>query len=217
LKCMKKIFLLPVIAALLFSEVNAQTFNELFRQKATQKKYLVQQIAALQVYIGYAKKGYNIVSGGINTIRDIKKGELNLHNTFFNSLKSINPKISRYAKVADIITYQVRIIKLAKQTLQSIREANQFTADEVEYCKKVFDALLDDCVESIDELLAVITPDKLTMKDNERLVRIDKLYLDMQDKFTFCNVVSEDIGILALQRMSEKIKINQSKLINGIK
>jgi hypothetical protein len=214
---MKKIILLPVIAALLFSEVNAQTFNELFSQKATQKKYLLQQIAALQVYISYAKKGYNIVSGGINTIRDIKKGELNLHNTFFNSLKSINPKIGRYAKLADIITYQVRIIKLAKQTLQSIREANQFTTEEVEYCKKVFDALMDDCIESIDELLSVITPDKLTMKDNERLVRIDKLYIDMQDKFTFCNVMSEDIGILALQRISEKIEINQSKLINGIK
>jgi hypothetical protein len=214
---MKKIILLLVIAALLFSELNAQTLNELFRQKASQRKYLLQQIAALQVYIGYAKKGYNIVSGGINTIRDIKKGELNLHNTFFNSLKSINPKISRYAKVVDIITYHIRIIKLAKQTLQSIREANQFTAEEVEYCKKVFDTLLDDCVESIDELLAVITPDKLTMKDNERLTRIDKLYLDMQDKFTFCNVMSEDIGILAVQRMSEKIEINQSKLINGIK
>jgi hypothetical protein len=214
---MKKIILLPVIAALLFSEVNAQTFNELFSQKATQKKYLLQQIAALQVYISYAKKGYNIVSGGINTIRDIKKGDLNLHNTFFNSLKSINPKISRCAKVADIIAYQVRIIKLAKQTLQSIREANQFTTEEAEYCKKVFDALLDDCIESIDELLAVITPDKLTMKDNERLTRIDKLYLDMQDKFTFCNVMSEDIGVLALQRMSEKIEINRAKLINGIK
>jgi hypothetical protein len=214
---MKKIILFSVIAALLFSESNAQTFNELLRQKATQRKYLLQQIAALQVYIGYAKKGYNIVGSGINTIRDIKKGELNLHNTFFNSLKSINPKISRYAKVADIITYQIRIIKLAKQTLQSITEANQFTAEEAAYCKKIFDALLDDCVESIDELLTVITPDKLTMKDNERLTRIDKLYLDMQDKFTFCNVMSEDIGILALQRMSEKIEINQSKLINGIK
>jgi hypothetical protein len=214
---MKNIILLSVIATLLFSELNAQAFNELFRQKATQRKYLLQQIAALQVYIGYAKKGYNIVSGGINTIRDIRKGELNLHNTFFNSLKSINPKISRYVKVADIITYQVRIIKLAKQTLQSITEANQFTPEEMEYCKKVFDALLDDCVKSIDELLAVITPDKLTMKDNERLARIDKLYIDMQDRFTFCNVMSEDIGILALQRMSEKIEINQSKLINGIK
>jgi hypothetical protein len=214
---MKKIILLSIIASLLFSEVNAQAFNEWVNQKSTQKKYLLQQIAALQVYISYAKKGYNIVSSGINAIRDIKKGDLNLHNTFFNSLKSINPKISRYVKVADIIAYQVRIIKLAKQTLQSIREANQFTTEEAEYCKKVFDALLDDCIESIDELLAVITPGKLTMKDNERLVRIDKLYLDMQDKFTFCNVMSEDIGILALQRLSEKIEINQSKLINGIK
>jgi hypothetical protein len=209
---MKRIILLSVIAALIFSKL-----NELLNQKSTQKKYLLQQIAALQVYIGYAQKGYNIVSSGLNTIRDIKKGEFNLHNTFFNSLKSINPKISRYAKVADIISYQVRIIKLVKQTLQSIREANQFTTVEAAYCKKVFDNLLDDCVESIDELLAVITPDKFTMKDNERLTRIDKLYLDMQDKFTFCNVMSEDIGLLALQRMSEKIEINQSKLINGIK
>lgn len=214
---MKQIILLLVATTLLLSESKAQTFNEWFNQKSTQRKYLLQQIAALQVYIGYAKKGYNIVSSGINTIRDIKKGEFNLHNTFFNSLKSINPKISRYAKVADIITYQVQIIKLAKQTLQSIREANQFTAEEAEYCKKVFDAVLDDCVESIDELLAVITPDKLTMKDNERLGRIDKLYTDMQDKFTFCSVMSEDIGILALQRMDDRMEIKTSKLINGIK
>jgi prefoldin subunit 5 len=214
---MKKITLLLFVASLLSSELNAQTFNEWFRQKATQKKYLLQQIAALQVYIGYAKKGYNIVSSAIHTIRDIKKRELNLHNTYFNSLKIINPKISHYAKVADIITYQVRIIKMAKQTLQSIREAHQFTREEVAYCKKVFDTLLDECVESIDELLAIITPDKLTMKDNERLVRIDKLYLDMQDKFTFCSIMSEDIAVLALQRTNEKMEINQSKLINGIK
>lgn len=195
----------------------AQTFNEWLNQKSTQKKYLLQQIAALQVYINYAKKGYNIVSGGINTIRDIKKGDLKLHNTFFSSLKTINPKISRYAKVADIISYQVRIIKLARQTVQSIREANQFSAEEIEYCRKVLDALLDDCIQSITELLEIITPDKLQMTDDERLVRIDKLYQDMQDKFTFCNVMSEDISLLALQRLTEQMEINRSKLINGIK
>ena len=214
---MKKIILLPVIAALLFSQASAQTLNEWVNQKSTQKKYLLQQIAALQVYINYAKKGYNIVSGGINTIRDIKKGDLNLHNTFFSSLKTINPKIGRYAKVGDIISYQVRIIKLTRQTLQSIREANQFSAKEIEYCKKILDALLDDCIQSITELIEVITPDKLQMTDDERLVKIDKLYLDMQDKFTFCNVMSEDISLLALQRLTERFEINRSKLINGVK
>ena len=213
----KKIFFFTTAIFLLQMAASAQALNEWVNQKSTQKKYLLQQIAALQVYINYAKKGYNIVSGGINTIRDIKKGDLNLHNTFFSSLKTINPKISRYAKVADIISYQVRIIKLARQTLQSIKEANQFSVEEIEYCKKVLDALLDDCIQSVTELLEIITPDKLQMTDDERLVRIDKLYGDMQDKFTFCNVMSEDIGLLALQRLSEQIEINRSKLIKGIK
>ena len=214
---MKRIMLLAIATVLCIGSVSAQTVDEWVNQKSTQKKYLLQQIAALQVYIGYAKKGYNIVSGGINTIRDIKKGELNLHNTFFSSLKTINPKISRYAKVADIIFYQVRIIKLVRQTLQSIREANQFTVQEIEYCKIVLDALLNDCVQSITELLDIITPDKLQMTDDERLGKIDKLYLDMQDKFTFCNVMSDDISLLAVQQLTEKAVINRSKLINGIK
>ncbi len=213
----KKIFFFTTAIFLLQMAASAQALNEWVNQKSTQKKYLLQQIAALQVYINYAKKGYNIVSGGINTIRDIKKGDLNLHNTFFSSLKTINPKISRYAKVTDIISYQVRLIKLARQILQSIKEANQFSVEEIEYFKKVLDALLDDCIQSVTELLEIITPDKLQMTDDERLVRIDKLYVDMQDKFTFCNVMSEDIGLLALQRLSEQIEINRSKLINGFK
>ena len=80
--------LLAIAIGLYIGPVSAQTVNEWVNQKSTQKKYLLQQIAALQVYINYAKKGYNIVSGGINTIRDIKKGDLNLHNTFFSSLKT---------------------------------------------------------------------------------------------------------------------------------
>lgn len=178
---------------------------------------MLQQIAALKIYISYAKKGYNIVSGGLHTIRDIKKGDFNIHNSFFNSLKTVNPKIARYQKVADIISYQLRIVKQIKQTLAYIRESKQFTPEELEYNKKVFDFLLQECIESINELLAITTSGELEMKDNERLVHIDKLYADMQDKYTFCTVMSEDIALLAAQRMGEYWEIQKSKLINGIK
>jgi hypothetical protein len=167
--------------------------------------------------MSYAKKGYNIVSGGLNTIRDIKKGDLNIHNTFFNSLKVVDPKIEKYQKVADIISYQIRIIKQAKQTMAYIRETKQFSTEEIEYNRKVFDFLLQDCLESIDELFAIITSGELEMRDNERLTRIDKLYADMQDKYTFCTVMSEDMALLAAQRMGEYWEIQKSKLINGIK
>jgi hypothetical protein len=214
---MKKIIITLAFVALWLSPLTAQTASEWFNQQSTQKKYLLQQIAALQVYISYAKKGYNIVSSGLNSIRDIKKGDLNIHNTFFNSLKAVNQKIARYQKVADIISYQLRIIKQVKQTIAYIRESNQFTPEEIEYNKKVFDFLLLECIESINQLVFIITPGELEMRDNERLISIDKLYADMQDKYTFCSVMSEDMALLAAQRMGEYAEIQKSKIINGIK
>ncbi|HNU47250.1 MAG TPA: hypothetical protein PKM40_00365 [Bacteroidia bacterium] len=214
---MKKIIIAVALAALCANPLTAQTTEEWFNQKSTQKKYLLQQIAALQVYFNYAKKGYDIVSGGLNTIRDIKKGDLNIHNTFFNSLKTVNPRIAKYQKVADIISYQIRIIKQVKETMVYIRESNQFTPEEIEYNKKVFDFFLQQCIESINELFAIVTYGELEMKDNERITWIDKLYTDMQDKYTFCTVMSEDMALLAAQRMGEYREIQKSKLINGIK
>lgn len=214
---MKKILLLATAGLFVSLSLNAQTADEWLNQKATQKKYLLQQIAALQVYIGYAKKGYNIVTGGINTIRNIKNGDLNLHRDFFNGLKNVNPAIRRYAKVADIIAYQVKIIKQTKGTLQQIGETKQFTETELDYCKQVFDNLLDECMKTVEELILVITSGKLEMKDDERLKRIDKLYADVQEKYSFACSFSEDMGILAIQRLGEQLEINRSKLINGIK
>ncbi len=59
---MKRLFPLVLFALLHSSGTKAQTFDEWFRQSATQKKYLLQQIAGLQVYIGYVQKGYSIAS-----------------------------------------------------------------------------------------------------------------------------------------------------------
>lgn len=209
--------LLSITLYLVAHSSNAQTFDEWFNQKATQKKYLLQQIAALQVYLGYAKKGYNIATSGINTIRNIKNGDFNLHRDFFNRLKNVNPAIRRYAKVADIIAYQAKIIKQTKVTLQQIRATKQFTEAELDYCKQVFDTLLDECIKTVEELILVTTSGELEMKDDERLKRIDGLYADVQDKYSFACSFSEDMGLLAVQRLGEQMEINRSKLINGIK
>lgn len=214
---MKRILILALAGIFSFHPSNAQTFGEWFNQKATQKKYLLQQIAALQVYIGYAKKGYKIVNSGIKTIRNIKNGDFNLHRDFFNQLKNVNPAIRKYAKVADIIAYQVKIIKQTKATLQQIREAKQFTDAELDYCKQVFDNLLDECMKTVEELILVTTSGKLEMKDDERLKRIDVLYADAQDKYSFACSFGDDMSLLAVQRLGEQMEINRSKLINGIK
>ncbi len=211
---MKSLFIILLISRSFFSF--GQTAEEWTEQKKTQIKYLLEQIAANKVYIDYLEKGYRIVHAGLQTIQNIKKGDFNLHFSFLDSLKKVNPVVKGWAKVADIIAYQLRIIKTAKQTIQDIKETKQFTDDELNYCKKVFDNLLDECLKNIDELFMVITDGQLTMKDDERIKRIDKLYADMQDKYAFTSSFTNEMGILSAQRFSEQVEINLSKKINGL-
>jgi hypothetical protein len=206
---MKALFVILLLGKTFFSF--GQTLEEWTQQKKTQIKYLLEQIAANKVYIDYLEKGYQIAHAGLQTIQDIKKGDFNLHFNFFDSLKKVNPQIKNWTKVAEIVAFQLRIIKKAKQTIKDIREAGQFTDNELDYCKMVFDNLLSACLQNINELVMVTTDGELTMKDDERIRRIDQLYTDMQDKYSFTTSFSEEMGILSAQRLSEQMELRLSE------
>lgn len=195
----------------------AQTWQEWFHQKKTQKLYLIQQIAALKVYLGYAKRGYNIAGKGINAIRDIKKGDFDIHRNFLEALKLVNPKFGKYAKVTSIINYHARIIQLCAQFMSKIRTTEQFSPTETDYCKRVFDNLLNECIKNMEHLLMITSSGNLEMKDDERLRRINSIHADMQDKYAFCSAFGNELVLLNAQRLTEKIEINHSKIINGLR
>jgi hypothetical protein len=77
---------------------DAQTFDEWFRQKATQEKYLAQQIAALQQYAAVARRGYQVVQQGLNMIDRLKDGEFTLHSIFYAGFAIVNCQIFYYVQ-----------------------------------------------------------------------------------------------------------------------
>jgi hypothetical protein len=195
----------------------AQTPEEWLRQKETGKKYLIQQIAAFMAYLSYVQKGYSIAQKGLTTIDNIKKGDFNLHSDFFAHLKNVNPKISRYAKVAHIIAIKARIAQVYKDTYKQAQASGLYNAEEVDYIFTVFANLLNNCSTVIAELTKVITPDELEMKDGERLKRIDAFYSTMQEHYTFAQGFGRETKLLTIQRMKEKKDVQQSRILNGIK
>ena len=209
-----------IAAALLlaFAEsISAQTFTEWFNQNATQKKYLIQQIAALQMYIGYVSEGYSIAKKGLNTIQDIKHGNFNLHSSYFTSLVTVNPQVKRYTKVANIITLQISITKQAARIIKNCKNSQVLTLSESAYLQKVFNSLLDDCTECLDALFNIITNNQLSMKDDERIAAIDKLYVDMVDKQVFTRSFCNSAEGLCIQRNNEQRDLITSKKLNGLK
>ncbi|MDX6188646.1 hypothetical protein SGQ83_04725 [Flavobacterium sp. Fl-318] len=204
---MKKIFLLVLITALTTGHLQAQ---------AKQQRMLLQQIAALQVYIGYAQKGYSIVKKGLNTIGDFKRGEFNLHKDYLSSLKAVNPKIKKYARVTEIIALQIKIMKSYKGFYQQIRQDDLFHGDEIDYIKRVFERLIKNCDTNLDELLTIIMDGQLEMKDDERVKRIDMIYQSMLDNYTFCESFSNQTKVLAVSKANELKDAKNSRILNGI-
>nr|WP_068891221.1 hypothetical protein [Pedobacter panaciterrae] len=177
----------------------AQSWAEWFKQKKTQKKYLLQQIVAFQVYIGYAKKGYEIVGSGLQTVRDISNGEFNLHNVFITGLKQVSPAIRNDLRIAEIIALQLGMLK----SFGVLKSTGGLSADQLLYVAEVANEVISECYHDLEELLLIITSSKLEMKDDERLSRLTEIYERMLDKYAFTQNFCGEAELLTRQRKLE--------------
>jgi len=198
------VLLVPVFIFTSIAPASAQTFAEWFSQKKTQKKYLLQQIAALQVYIGYAKKGYEIVGSGLQTVRNITNGEFGLHNAFITGLKKVSPTVRNDVRVVEIIEAQANILK----AFGAIKNHKSFSKDQLIYISEVSDGIINECYTDLEELLLVITSGKLEMKDDERLKRLNAIYERMIDKSSFTQSFCGDATIMIRQKEMEQRAID---------
>ena len=185
--------------------------------QSKQVKLYLKQIGFNQLMLGYLKQAMTIAKTGLTTINDINHGDFSLHSDFFASLKKINPKIERLAKVADIIALQVNIVKNYHRDINRLKNSGQFSDAEIKYISSVFGKLLDDTNATLDILYNLVTADHFQMTDNERITKINSLYGSMLESYQFSCHFSSDAIVLSLLRMKEKNEVMQSKNWYGIK
>lgn len=197
---------LTLCCLVLCQAVQAQSFSEWFKQKSTQKKYLAQQIAALQIYGGYLKKGYDIAGDGLSVIRGFKNGEFDLHRLFFASLKAVNPVIRDHPKAAEVLA-DYSNIRLLFSGLQKL----ELPAPHRDYLDRVQNTVLKYCDNDLQELETVITPGKAEMTDDQRIARLEKIHAAMQDKLDFSRHFAGEIRGYVSGRDNEQRSINRLK------
>lgn len=204
----KMIFVTCLVTLSSFSPifVNAQILGGFFSQKKTQRKYLLAQIAALQTYIKYAKDGYNIVNGGLSTIKGIKNGDLNIHSTFFNSLKIVSPAVKKNKKLLDLISLQLSLVQYCQS---DDSRWNGLTGKQITSVEKIHAQLIKSILNDIRSLTDIITDNTFEMNDNERLSRIEALYIETVEKHGFISKMHTDLQMIASQQLH-----NNNEIIN---
>ena len=176
----------------------------------------VEKLAQFEQILSDMKKGYEILSGGYNTIKDLSQGNFSLHKTFLDALMEVSPTVKHYKRVADIINYQVILIKEYKSAFNRFKRDNNFNQQELAYLGRVYKNLFKQSLDNLDDLVTIITANQLRMSDDERLEAIDRIFADMQDKLLFLRHFNNNTTVLALQRAKEKNDAGTMRLIYGI-
>ncbi len=161
------------------------------------------------------KEGYQVVSKGYSTIRDISKGSFNLHEAFVDGLWLVSPAVRKYWKIPQIIISQLELVKEYKSAFNRCQTSNLMNPEELVYLGEVYGNLFNQSLQDLTDLTSLLTPNKTRMSDDERLSGIDKVYGDMQDKLQFLRSFNNRNSILLLQRTKAHNEAEQMNTLLG--
>jgi len=177
----------------------------------------IEKLSQFKKILSDMKKGYELLSGGYKTVKDMTEGNFSLHKTFLDALMQVSPAVKNYKKVGEIVEYQISIVKESRNGMNRFIKSGNFSGQEINYFEKVYGNLLNQSLRNLDELTMIITADKLRMSDDERLKAVDDIYEQMQDKLLFLRNFNTTSNVLALQRAREKNDVYASRRLQTFK
>lgn len=194
---------------------HAQTFSEWFFQKKTQKKYLLKQIALLQTYLLELKQGYDICKDGLGLIHDIKNGEFSLHNAFYTSLKTVNPKIKGFSAVAGILSNELYVLNTIKGA-GKVKGAGPLPVSLQSSIDNTRQRVGDDCDRVIAETTDLVTSGTFAMTDDARLKRITALFDYSRRQVSFVQSYRMQLNLLLQSQQQDRHDMEEWQLWQGM-
>lgn len=179
-------------------------------QEAQQLLLNVEKLSQLKNILADMKKGYQVISGGYNTIKNISQGNFSLHEVFLDGLTLVSPEVKKYRRVADIISYQKNIVSEYKSAFKRFNASAIFSPGEINYLDRVYKQLFDQSIDNLDELAMIITSSKLRMSDSERLQAIDRIFEDVENKLVFLRDFNSKASLLSLAREKQRNELKQT-------
>lgn len=210
---MKKVFMILLIGLTVVIKPMTTSAQS---EEVQQLLLNIEKLAQFKKILQNMYDGYKLLNKGYTAVKNISEGNFNIHKTFLDGLMQVSPAVKKYKRIADIISYQLRITKEYKMAYNRFKEEKQFTIEEIDYLGKVYGKLFNESLKSLDELFMIITSGKLRMSDDERLQAIDKIYLSVEEQYTFLKEFTNNTNLLSLQRKAEKAEIEMSRRLYGL-
>ncbi|WP_439489153.1 hypothetical protein [Algoriphagus sp.] len=207
---MKRLILIFYLASISLPS-HAQTWNEWWKQKDTQKKYLAEQIVALKAYGAVLKEGYEVASKGLGLLHTIQNGDYIQHETYFNSFSAVNPQLKNHPQAKETVVLYSKTRQLTLQIPTKLFAENSFTTSEEKTIRHVLQSIANDCDDILAELQTLLEKDQLNLSDSERISQLNQIHARMQEAHSYTLRFYRNCQNLSLFRQNESRSIEHHK------
>ncbi|MVN91513.1 TerB family tellurite resistance protein [Mucilaginibacter aquatilis] len=204
---------ISIIVALFVITVKAQAQSDELQQLLLNLEKLTQ----FKAILSDMKKGYQIYQHGYGTISNLSKGNFDLHNIYLSGLMAVSPEIRNNPRISEIIGQQYDLVREYKRYQALFRQSGSFSGNELSYINNVFNQLIRQSDENVNDLANVTTANRLRMSDDDRLRAIDRIYQSSTDQLQFLRYFNRKAVLLSLQRSKDITDTRTLKRLYGIK
>ena len=212
---MKKLLLqvtLTVALGFCFGRLEAQSISD----DLTQLTLDIEKLSELKSVLSDMKEGYTIISQGYETVKEIAQGNFDLHQAFLDALWVVSPAVRNYKKITLIINDQLTLVSEYQGQYKTFSGSGHFSSAELGYIMGVYNNLILQSVNNLNELITVVSDNQVRMSDAERISAIDRLYRDMQGKLVFLKSFDDGAALLSLQRAHGQGQVQETQKLYGI-
>jgi len=186
------------------SSVNAQS------QEVTQLLLNYEKLKQLEEILDNMYKGYQTLSEGYARIKNVAEGNFKLHDVFLSGLMEVSPAVRAYHKIPTILKYHKILVNQASRSF-----GQDLSEDELKYVKSVYENLIKESRQGIEELVWVATAGKSRMSDAERMEVIDGIFSEASLRLSFIRDFNSEVELLRAQRMNEMGQVRASRKLQS--
>ncbi len=165
---MKKIIIIIVLLLFRFSAF-AQS------QELEQLKINLEKLLQLKLMLAQAKQGYQTLTSGYNAVRDVAKGNFDLHKKQLDLLLVVSDKVRSSPSIQRCLANYGNMEKEVLRWMQVAKSLGLFTTKELDVMNSDFQLMIAKGKDDKQTLSLVLGDGRLRMSDAERLSVVEML------------------------------------------
>jgi hypothetical protein len=177
--------------------------------QALQNKTIALQNAEQQLENSLHLSSLNNISGWLGKEKD-------LYANYYQELNQVRGLIAGYDETKSIISKQKQLVMEYRQASSLFNHDAHFSPNELQYIGNIYNGILQESLQNLDELLMVVGNLGMQMDDAERLQRISQTAKAMQTNLDHLRQFNRQNAGLSLLRTKDAQDRQNVKQLYGI-